>query len=98
MDKVANWLEKLGFGQYAARFVENDVTFAILSDLTDQDLKDIGVASLGHRRQLLRAIAERTGLGKNASEVASSSSAVPARQKMGPLRRAENSSVEKIRA
>jgi class 3 adenylate cyclase len=44
------------------RFAENDINFAILPDLTDQDLKELGVASLGHRRQLLRAIAElKTG-------------------------------------
>ena len=35
--------------------------FVILPDLTDQDLEKIGVASLGHRRQLLRAIAELKG-------------------------------------
>jgi hypothetical protein len=39
-------------------FAENNINFAILPDLTDQDLKEIGVASLGHRRQLLRAITE----------------------------------------
>src|ERR1700688_1324731 len=58
MQQIADWLEKLGLGQYAPCFVENDISFAILSDLTDQDLKEIGVPSLGHRRQLLRAIAE----------------------------------------
>jgi SAM domain (Sterile alpha motif) len=51
-------VRKLGLGQYAHRFAENDITFAILLDLTDQDLEKIGVASLGHRRQLLRAIGE----------------------------------------
>ena len=56
MQQVADWLEKLGLGQYAQRFAENDISFAVLPDLTDQDLKDIGV-SLGHRRQLLREIA-----------------------------------------
>ena len=56
MQQVADWLEKLGLGQYAQRFAENDIGFSILPDLTDQDLKDIGV-SLGHRRQLLREIA-----------------------------------------
>src|SRR5262249_38607502 len=35
--------------------------FAVLADLTDQDLEKIGVASLGHRRKLLRAIAEQKG-------------------------------------
>ena len=60
MQQIADWLQKLGLGQYAQRFAENDINFAILPDLTDQDLKELGVASLGHRRQLLRAIAELT--------------------------------------
>jgi hypothetical protein len=57
MQSIAEWLQKLGLGQYAQRFAENDISFSILSDLTDQDLEKIGVASLGHRRQLLREIA-----------------------------------------
>ena len=52
---------KTGLGQYAQRFAENDINFAILPDLTDQDWKELGVSSLGHRRQLLRAIAELNG-------------------------------------
>jgi len=70
MQQVAEWLEKLGLGQYAQRFAENDINFSILSDLTDQDLKEIGVSSLGHRRQLLRAIAELNGVEKGASKPA----------------------------
>jgi class 3 adenylate cyclase len=61
MQQITDWLQKLGLGQYAQRFAENDITFSILSDLTDQDLEKIGIASLGHRRQLLRAIAELKG-------------------------------------
>src|SRR6201982_4211539 len=60
MQQIADWLQKLGLGQYAQRFAENDISFSVLPDLTDQDLKEIGV-SLGHRRELLRAIAN---LGK----------------------------------
>ena len=63
---IADWLEKLGLGQYARPFAENDINFSILSDLTDQDLKEIGVSSLGHRRQLLRAIAELNAAEKGA--------------------------------
>jgi class 3 adenylate cyclase len=62
MQQVTDWLEKLGLGQYAQRFAENDISFSVLPDLTDQDLKEIGV-SLGHRRQLMREIAN---LGKTA--------------------------------
>jgi class 3 adenylate cyclase/predicted ATPase len=57
MQQVADWLEKLGLGQYAQRFAENDIDPSVLRDLTDHDLEKIGV-SLGHRRKLLRAIAE----------------------------------------
>jgi hypothetical protein len=71
MPEVADWLEKLGLGQYAQRFAENDISFSILSDLTDQDLEKIGVASLGHRRLLLREIAN---LGKTADAAPSAAS------------------------
>ncbi|HXW28280.1 MAG TPA: adenylate/guanylate cyclase domain-containing protein [Xanthobacteraceae bacterium] len=57
MQKVADWLNNLGMSEYAQRFADNDIDFSILSELTDQDLEKIGVASLGHRRKLLRAIA-----------------------------------------
>ena len=76
MQQVADWLKKLGLGQYAQRFAENDIGFSVLPDLTDQHLKEIGV-SLGHRLQLLRAIAELTRGQKKAPKapVASSASA-----------------------
>ena len=69
MQQVADWLKKLDLGQYAQRFAENDISFSVLPDLTDQDLKEIGV-SLGHRRQLLRAIAELTSRDKEAPKLA----------------------------
>ena len=72
MQQIVDLLQKLGLGQYAQRFAENDMNFAILADLTDQDLQEIGVTSLGHRRQLLRAITElkggETGTPKPATE------------------------------
>jgi class 3 adenylate cyclase len=57
MTQIADWLRRIGLEQYAQRFAENDIDFSILDDLTDQDLEKIGIASLGHRRKLLRAIA-----------------------------------------
>src|SRR6516162_1118725 len=62
MQQIADWLEKLGLGQYTQRFAENDIDVDILGDLTDQDLEKIGVGSLGHRRKLLRAIANLKGV------------------------------------
>jgi predicted ATPase/class 3 adenylate cyclase len=59
MTSTAEWLESIGLGEYAQRFAENAIDSSILRDLTDQDLKELGVL-LGHRRKMLRAIA---GLG-----------------------------------
>ena len=54
---VADWLRTLGLEQYEAAFRENDVSAVVLPSLTAEDLKDLGVTSVGHRRQILEAIA-----------------------------------------
>ena len=56
MDIVV-WLRSLGLGQYEAAFRENDIDETVPSGLTHENLKELGVASLGHRRKLLDAIA-----------------------------------------
>ena len=56
MQQIADWLKKLGMSEYAERFAENRIDFSVLPDLTDQDLKKLGVL-LGDRRKMLRAIA-----------------------------------------
>jgi class 3 adenylate cyclase len=61
LQQVTDWLARLGMSEYALRFAENDIDFSILSELTDQDLEKIGVASLGHRRKILKAIAALSG-------------------------------------
>lgn len=72
MQQVAEWLKKLGLVQYAQRFAENDINFAVLADLTDQDLKELGVSSLSHRRQLLRAMGKsRTTSAVNLASLSS---------------------------
>lgn len=57
MQQIADWLRKLGMSEYVERFAENDLDISVLHNLTDQDIKDLGV-SLGHRRKLLHAIGE----------------------------------------
>ena len=54
---VGGWLRRLGLEQYEAAFRENNVDGSILPSLTTEDLKEIGVGSVGHRRKLLDAIA-----------------------------------------
>jgi class 3 adenylate cyclase len=56
MDIVV-WLRSLGLGKYEAVFRDNDIDETVLPNLTAEDLKELGVASLGHRRKLLDAIA-----------------------------------------
>ena len=65
MQQIVDWLKQLGMHEYIQRFAQNDIDFAILGELNDQDLEKIGVASLGHRRKLLRAIADLQGAEKN---------------------------------
>ena len=54
---IAAWLAGLRLEQYRQAFEDNDVDGALLPGLTGDDLKEIGVASLGHRKKLLDAIA-----------------------------------------
>jgi len=54
---IAGWLRGIGLEQYAAAFAEHDVDHSVLPSLTGEDLKEIGVATVGHRRKLLEAIA-----------------------------------------
>ena len=68
MQQIADWLEKLGMSEYAQRFAENAIDFSVLPDLTDQDLEKLGVL-LGHRRKLLRAIADLEGIEKGAPAI-----------------------------
>ena len=56
MDVVV-WLRSLGLGQYEAAFRENEIDDTILPNLTADDLKDLGVGIVGHRRKILDAIA-----------------------------------------
>jgi class 3 adenylate cyclase len=57
MMDVADWLRTLGLDQYETAFRENFVTIDLLPSLTSEDLKDLGITFVGHRRRLLDAIA-----------------------------------------
>src|SRR6185295_10773889 len=54
---VGSWLRRLGLEQYEASFRENKIDDTVLPRLTAEDLKDLGVGFVGHRRKLLDAIA-----------------------------------------
>src|SRR5918996_2927787 len=58
---VRAWLGEHGLGQYVEEFASNDIDAEVLRTLTADDLKELGIASLGHRKKLLAAIAELDG-------------------------------------
>jgi predicted ATPase/class 3 adenylate cyclase len=66
MDDIAAWLERVGLGQHAELFRANDITAAVLPELTDEDLRQLGL-SLGHRRLLLKAINDRAQAASEAA-------------------------------
>jgi len=79
MDIVV-WLRSLGLGRYEAAFRDNEIDETVLPNLTAEDLKDLGVSVVGHRRKLLDAIAAlRTDAGPKApSSNATTTSSGPA--------------------
>ncbi len=71
---VGDWLRSLGLERYEGAFRENEIDERVLPSLTQEDLKEIGVAPVGHRRILLEAIA---ALGADTSGKAPSADTAP---------------------
>jgi class 3 adenylate cyclase len=71
------WLRSLGLGKYEAAFRENEIDETVLPNLTAEDLKDLGVSIVGHRRKILDAIAalrnEASGTAPSVDAVTTSS-------------------------
>jgi class 3 adenylate cyclase/predicted ATPase len=67
---VTEWLRGLGLEKYAPAFRDNDIDWEVLPRLTGEELRELGVASIGHRRRLLDAMA---ALGRPAPDVSPTS-------------------------
>ena len=65
-DDAQQWLEELGLGKYGDVFVENEIDLDAARDLTEVDLKELGIA-MGPRKKLLRAIAELSAASETPS-------------------------------
>src|SRR5262249_44804886 len=61
MRGIAEWLASIGLSEHAQCFADNAIDLSVVRDLTEQDLKDLGIL-LGHRPKILRAIAELDGV------------------------------------
>ena len=57
MQSISAWLQSLGLGQYEQAFIDNDIDLALIARLSEQDLKELGVSSMGHRKKLIEAVA-----------------------------------------
>ena len=78
---IAAWLRDLGFAQYQGAFRDNDIDADVLRRLTADDLRELGVASIGHRRRLLDAIALLSeGAAMPTEAPAPAEAAAPARE------------------
>ena len=79
MSTIRQWLESHSMGQYAEAFEANDIDVDLLPELTDETLRQLGVASFGHRLRLLAAVkgANMSSISAIAAEGALSQ---PARQ------------------
>jgi class 3 adenylate cyclase/predicted ATPase len=86
MSDLRNWLESIGLGQYANLFAQNDIDRDVLTELGERELENLGV-SLGHRKRLLKALAEqdrflsaRTDRGSEIQRLAASATVKPERR------------------
>ena len=55
---VRNFLESISLGQYAELFDNNRIDETVITEISEQDLKNIGITSLGHRKRIAAAIAD----------------------------------------
>ena len=89
---IGGWLQSLGLAKYEAAFRENEIDETVLPNITAEDLKDLGVSIVGHRRKLLDAIAAlRTDTGVKAPSADAASR--PAAPSASPEDRAERRQV-----
>src|SRR6516162_4753836 len=83
---IEDWLRSLGLERYGAAFRENEIDDTILPRLTAEDLKELGVGPVGHRRKLLDAIvALRVDANANVPLPAPSPTAPPITTRATPL-------------
>jgi class 3 adenylate cyclase len=77
---IGDWLRKLGLEEYEAAFRENKIEDTVLPDLTAEDLKELGVSAIGHRRAILTAIARLSASSSLSTEIAKPPPAAPSIQ------------------
>jgi class 3 adenylate cyclase len=77
---IAAWLHDLGLQQYQQAFSDNAIDASVLRELTADDLRELGVSLVGHRRKLLAAIAALRGEVDTAPQLAAGDATAERRQ------------------
>lgn len=68
---IEKWLAEIDLGQYAQTFIDNDIDFDILQDLTESDLEKLGMTSMGHRKRLVREVRSQPAKSESPASVGS---------------------------
>ncbi|MFL9962886.1 AAA family ATPase [Paraburkholderia sediminicola] len=66
-DDLTRWLVHIGLGEYAAKFASEGIDWDVLGDLSDDELKELGL-TLGDRKRLAKGLAARTGVHRRPPE------------------------------
>jgi len=66
---IEKWLAEIDLGQYAQTFIDNDIDFDILQDLTESDLEKLGMTSMGHRKRLVREVRSQPAKSESPASV-----------------------------
>ena len=85
---VAEWLNSLDMGQYIGAFAAEGIDLSVVGALSDQGLKDIGVALIGHRRKIMAATAAALGASAPASPLSPPHATAPLPPTAAPPQRA----------
>ena len=80
---VTAWLNEMALDRYAEAFAENDIDGETLAALTEDDLRELGVASLGHRKKIMAA---STTPGETSAASSSSAADAPRAQAVNGAR------------
>ena len=83
LEKVSAWLQSLGLGDYADALCAHHVDEWVLARLNEDDLREIGVSSVGHRKRLMAAITQRFGSTGQALAPAAAPAGLPCRENPG---------------
>src|ERR1700754_1946266 len=77
---VGDWLGTLGLTHYAGAFAENGIDLDLLPELTNEDLKDLGIVRLADRKRILKAMVGLKPAGMPGHVTAPATSATPGRE------------------